>query len=117
MRHDVSKLLNDILDAGEFVRQCVEGRTFESFAADRLLFQAIERNFEIIGEAFNRIARQYPEVATRIGEHSRVIAFRNILAHAYDGVDSEVVWSIIHDHLPNLLARVINILEETKPNG
>ena len=66
--------------------------------------RAIERSFEIVGEALARLARDFPEVAARIPEHRRVIDFRNVLAHGYDGVDPRLVFGLARTRLPALLA-------------
>ena len=51
------KLLEDIRDATAFIRETVQGRTLDDYQRDRLLRQAIERNFEIIGEAIHRLTQ------------------------------------------------------------
>ena len=54
------KLLEDIRDAAVFVRQACQDKTLDDYRQDRLLRQAIERNFEIIGEAVGRLAKIDP---------------------------------------------------------
>src|SRR5207245_2161524 len=61
------KLLDDIRDAAAFIRQVTDGKSLEAYRADRLLRQAVERNFEIIGEAVGRLARTDPDLVARIG--------------------------------------------------
>jgi len=56
-----------------------------------MLSSAIERKFEIIGEALVRIRRQRPEDLRVIGDWPAIIGFRNILAHAYEQVEDAVV--------------------------
>ena len=60
-----------------------------------MLSAAIERKFEIIGEALARIRRQRPDDLRLIGEWPAIIGFRNLLAHAYDHVEDAVVWGIV----------------------
>ena len=67
-----------------------------------MLRSAVERQFEIVGEALNRLSREDPAVAARIPDVSRIVGFRNVLAHGYDIVDDEAVWSAITDDLPTL---------------
>ena len=74
---------------------------------------AVERQFEVIGEALNRLKRDDPGTVTQIPDHRRIIAFRNILIHGYDVVDHDVVWDVATIHLPDLLARVTELLQDS----
>jgi len=87
MQPKTPKLLDDIRDAAAFIRDVAQSKTFDDYHGDRILRQAIERNFEIIGEAMKRLAQIDPETATRIESHRQMIAFRNVLIHGYDLVD------------------------------
>ncbi|MBA2693020.1 MAG: DUF86 domain-containing protein [Rubrobacter sp.] len=80
-----------------------------------MLRQAIERNFEVIGEAMKRLTRESPETARQISEHERIIAFRNLLIHGYDIVDDKLVWDTIKGNVPTLLAEVEEIIEKETP--
>ena len=73
------KTLEDIRNSSSFILSVTEGMTLENYSEDRLLRQAIERNFEIIGEAVGRLTRNDPETASRLSEHERIVAFRNVL--------------------------------------
>jgi uncharacterized protein with HEPN domain len=87
MQPKTPKLLEDVRDAASFIREAVQHKTIDDYRADRMLRQAIERNFEIIGEAIKRLAQHDPDCAARIGDYRQIIAFRNILIHGYDLVD------------------------------
>jgi uncharacterized protein with HEPN domain len=87
------------------------------YLENRLLRQAVERNFEIIGEALNRLRLADAETAGRIGETPRIVAFRNILAHGYDTIDHEIVWYLIRQDLSELLETVRNLLNEVEGAG
>ncbi|HOC93062.1 MAG TPA: DUF86 domain-containing protein [bacterium] len=114
MRPDTPKLLEDIRDAGSFILSSIAGRTLEQFEADRLLRQAVERNFEIIGEALRRISLTDTDVATQIGDTRRIIDFRNLIIHGYDRIDYEVVWLIIQEKLSPLISRVEALLKNAQ---
>jgi uncharacterized protein with HEPN domain len=106
------KLLEDIRDSAAFVCEVTQGRTLAQYSADRLLRQAVERNFEIIGEAVRRLAQVDPDSAERIAQYPQIIAFRNILIHGYDLVDHALVWSTVQTQLPALLRDVQALLAQ-----
>jgi len=114
MQRNTPLLLEDIRDAASFVRAAVAGKSTKEYRQDRLLRQAVERNFEIIGEAMNRLRRLDPEIADGVQSASRIVAFRNLLIHGYDIIDHEHVWTVIHEHLPLLEQTVTDLLSEQR---
>lgn len=104
------KLLEDIRDAASFVGEVTQGCTLAQYSANRLLRQAVERNFEVIGEAVKRLAQVDPICAEGIAQYPQIIAFRNILIHGYDLVDHALVWSTVQTQLPALLRDVQSLL-------
>ena len=120
MRHDTVALLENIRDAALFIADDTAGMTFAAFDRDRRTRQLVERNFEIIGEAVNRLRRHEPAVAARISAHDEIVAFRNVLIHAYDIIDNLTIWQIVQESLPVLWAEVEQVLrqaEDTKLAG
>jgi len=103
MRLKAKKLLEDIRQAASLITRFVHGKSLADYTADPLLRSAVERQFEIIGEALNRLRKTDAAVAGQIPNVERIIAFRNILIHGYDLVNHEVVWGVIESHLPALL--------------
>jgi uncharacterized protein with HEPN domain len=104
------KLLEDIRNAAEFVKTTTQGLSLEQFKQDRILRQAVERNFEIIGEAMRRLEKDDADTVAHIAHYRRIIAFRNVLIHGYDVIDPAIVWSAIADDLAHLLADVHRLL-------
>ncbi len=81
----------------------------ESFLRERMIQDAVIRNFEIIGEAANRLT---PELrATAPLPWKRIIAFRNRLIHAYWGVDLLLVWDVVRTELPSLKSEAERLLQ------
>ena len=60
---------------------------FKAYHESPLTQRAVERDFEIIGEALNRIRKIDEEILERVSEHQRIIGFRNVLIHGYDLID------------------------------
>ena len=86
MRGDARVLLRDIEQAGADIEIFTAGMDSAAFAADTRTRAAVERKFEIVGEAGNRLHKDHPELAIRIPEMRRIVDFRNFLAHGYDDV-------------------------------
>ena len=82
---------------------------FADYCADAKTRLAVERAFEIMGEALNRIGKIEPAVLASIREHRSIVSFRNILAHAYDHVEDRLVWGIIETDLKELVSDIHRI--------
>jgi uncharacterized protein with HEPN domain len=113
MRIEARKLVEDIRQASDLIAGFVDGKDLDDYAADPLLRSGVERQFEIIGEAANRLSRVAPVVLAEITHASRVLAFRNILIHGYDVVEHGVVWDVVQTHLPVLRQQVRALLART----
>lgn len=113
MKDDLLAPLHDILQAGRPVKELVSGKQFSDYASDELIRSGVERKFEVIGEALNRIKRDAPEVLGSIRNVRDIVSFRNILIHGYDAIDDRFVWGIIQEELDQLLADVSSLLEDT----
>jgi uncharacterized protein with HEPN domain len=99
-------------EACQLIREFTASRSLIEDEGDPLLRSAVERQFQIAGEALFQISRHPPEPAARIDGHQRIIGFRRILVHGYDAVRDEVVWGIVLDFLPALQRQVTELLEE-----
>ena len=99
MQRDRQAYLWDIRNSLHLILRFVENRTLDDYRQDPMLRAAVERQFEIIGEALAQLLRRFPETAAHITQHSEIIAFRNMLVHGYHLVDDSIVWSVIHNDL------------------
>jgi uncharacterized protein with HEPN domain len=112
MKQKSPKWIEDIRASASFILQASAGKTFQDYQSDPLLRAAVERHFEIIGEAMNRLVRYDPDIAARIGDYPRIIAFRNLLIHGYDLIEHEQVWKVVCEQVPLLLNQLESILQE-----
>jgi uncharacterized protein with HEPN domain len=110
MKDEVLAHLHDIVQAGKAVNEFVEGRSFADYTSDEQLRSAVERKFEIMGEALNRIRRDESAVLEHIRDHRNIISFRNILVHGYDTIDDLIVWGVIEEGLDNLITDARTLL-------
>jgi len=103
--------LQDMIESAGKVRRYAEGLSLESFQRNEMAYDAVLRNLEIIGEAAKSIPPEirdrYPEVDWR-----GVAGLRDLLAHAYFGLDDNTLWDIIQTKLPDFLSQANRIAEE-----
>ena len=100
MHPDPRILLADVDRAAADITRFTEGMDCKTYVGDALTQAAVERKFEIIGEALNRLHQTCPEVAERIPPLREVIDFRNLLIHGYAVVIPERVWDYAQNDLP-----------------
>ena len=112
MQLEARKYLYDIQKAAGLLDEFVAGKTFDDYQRDAMLRAAVEREFEIIGEAMTQLARVDEAVAARISQHKRIIAFRNVLIHEYADVDDRLVWGVVEINLPTLIREIDALLED-----
>ena len=110
MQLEVKKCLFDILEAARDIEDYTSRLDYSDYLGNGMLQAAVERKFEIIGEALNRIKKSDSSVAAKISEYERIISFRNVISHGYDAVDSDIVWNAIQHHLPILRQEVQDLL-------
>lgn len=110
MQLEARKFLLDVLTSCDAIQQFTSGKSFEEYTASRLIQSATLREFEVIGEALNRLRKQFPETATEISSLDDIIAFRNRIIHGYDSVDEIIVWNAIQNDLSALRSKVQKLL-------
>ncbi|MFE2655967.1 DUF86 domain-containing protein [Brevibacterium sp. NPDC059310] len=115
MPPEIGAYLWDALEAAEFAQSIAEKSSRREFSDDWILQAAAERKLEILGEALNRIRQTDLPTALRIPSVNEIIATRHVIAHGYATVDSERVWRMIRDDLPQLIVSLRNLLEEFGP--
>ena len=111
MERDPKAFLWHAREAAGLIAEFTAGKTFADFDRDRLLRAAVERQFEVVGEALGNLAKLDAALAAKITDLRDVIAFRNILIHGYATIDNQRVWRVIEQDLPRLQAEVSALLD------
>lgn len=111
MRLETNKYLYDVQRAVGLLTEFTAGKTFDHYVREAMLRAAVEREFEIIGEALAQLAKLDAALVARISDYRRIIAFRNILIHGYADVDDQLVWDIVETKLPVLAKEVAELLD------
>ncbi len=108
MRRD-ELYLRDIVEAADHIAQFVAGLELSGFQESELTRSAVVQKLTVIGEAAARLSDDL-EARHREIPWPRIVAFRNILVHAYFGIDWPVVWLAATKQVPELRDRVMSIL-------
>jgi uncharacterized protein with HEPN domain len=114
MRLEARKYLHDIEGAIALLVEFTSGKTLTDYAQEPMLRAAVERKLEIIGEALTQLTKSDADLASRISDHRRIIAFRNILIHGYADVDDRLVWDVVETKLPLLSLEIETLLAQSK---
>ena len=112
MQPESKKYLYDISQAINEIELFIKGVNIKTFNNNQILQSALERKYEIIGEALNRIKRINEEILSRITDAHKIIGLRNILAHGYDMVDIKILWDATKNNLPKLKQEIKKLIEE-----
>ncbi len=110
MDNEIKTWLFDILESIKEIESYFEGKqkVFESYSKDIKTKRAVERDIEIIGEAINRILKKDKNFA--LENSQKIIGTRNRIAHGYDKISDDLIWSIIINHIPKLKEEVSKLL-------
>ncbi len=112
-RRDPLLGVRHMLDHAREAVEMVRGRSRADLGADRQLNLALVRLMEVVGEAATRVPEEfrsrYPEVPWR-----QVAGVRNRLIHGYDVVDFDILWAIVTQDLPPLVARLQAIVQKAE---
>jgi uncharacterized protein with HEPN domain len=109
MDNEIKKYLFDIQESIDSIQKYLgDKRDFKVYMADKMLRRAVEREFEIIGEAMSRIEKL--DSTIEISSKRQIISMRNRVIHGYDKIDNEIVWGTIVRHLPTLKLEIDNLL-------
>ena len=108
MKRDIGLFIEDILNSIKNIEEFTKGLNKEKFSKDNLRQSAVIRQLEIIGEAAKNVPLSFREKYSNI-PWKDIAGFRDILSHAYFGVNMNRVWNILEKDLPALKKEIEKI--------
>lgn len=112
MEPDPKKLIFDMVSACREIGEYTHGKSFDDYRNNSLLRSAVERQFEILGEAAVRLRDHDPRIWERLPQAHAIVGLRNRLIHGYDTIDDAIIWSIVEEKAPPLAAQLEELLSE-----
>lgn len=112
MQRDPRAFLWDVREAALAIQSFTSNMDASAYADNDLAQSAVERKFEIIGEALNQLARVDAVLAARVPDLPQIVAFRNQLIYGYATVKVGTVWNVLQNALPPLVVAVQALLDE-----
>jgi uncharacterized protein with HEPN domain len=112
MQRDPRAFLWDVREAALAIQAFTAGMDAAAYAGNAMAQAAVERKFEVIGEALGQLAKLDAAMAARIPDLPQIVAFRNQLIHGYATINVGTVWNIAQNALPSLRDAVQGLLDE-----
>ena len=113
MQRERCAYLHDLDQAADALFAFTAGETADSIDTNDLLRSAVERKFEIIGEALRQCSRLYPGSVDSLPDLKEAIGQRNVIAHEYFDVDHLILWDSLQNYLPDFQKRVKDLIAAT----
>lgn len=111
MTDQAKKYLSDILAAIALIEDFTKDTpSFLQYQTDFKTKSAVERQLEILGEAVNKYSKL--DHGFPLTNVSKIVAFRNRLAHNYDNVDDAIVWAVLRKLLPELKKEALECIKK-----
>ena len=104
--------LQHMIEAINRISRYIHGHTHEDLMADDMMYYAVVKNIEIIGEAANMLSNQFIESHKEV-PWKMIRGMRNYIVHEYFQIDDTVVWSVVNSDLPQLKQKLKQYIDET----
>ena len=110
MQRDPRAFLWDVRESALAIQAFTQGMDAAGYAANAMVQAAVERKFEVAGEACVRLRDRFPEICAKLDDAPRLVGLRIRVIHGYDDVDDAIVWEVASSKLGLLRKQVASLL-------
>ena len=110
MSRDYRLFLEDISNSCQKILLYTQGLSYGDFIQGEIVYDAVLRNLEIIGEAAKNIPEDVRQGNSQV-EWRKIAGLRDIVIHQYFGIYDEIIWDAVKNQIPKLLEQVRDILD------
>ena len=103
--------IDDMIKACRKIIRYTDKLSFEQFRHEEMIYDAALRNLKIIGEASKNIPIEI-KIQMKEVDWRKVVGLRDVLAHAYFGIDDSIIWDVIKERIPQLQAALSKFLDK-----
>ena len=103
--------VDHMIESAEMVSDFISGKNRADLDSDRMLYLAVVRAVEVIGEAASKVSPETRRGATNIPWQT-IIAMRNRIVHAYQDINRTIVWRTANEEIPKLLSELRSLIDE-----
>ena len=103
--------LQDIAESCDKILRFTAGLSQPDLMGDEKTYDAVVRNLEIIGEAAKHVGEDLRRQMSEI-EWRKAAGLRDMLAHAYFGIDNDILWDVVQNKVPPLARAISAFLDE-----
>ncbi len=116
MSRDRQMFLDDMRDSCRKIISYTQGMSRKEFFSNALVYDDTLRNNEIIGEAAKHIPDSIRSQFSTI-EWRKIVGLRDIVIHAYFGLDDNIIWDVVKNKIPDLLVQIEAIGNSNEPDN
>jgi uncharacterized protein with HEPN domain len=117
MRPDPESYLRDVLEMNEYLQGLLSGIDVAGYEADERVQRITERCLEIVGEALRQLSDMNRDVAEWLPGFRAFISLRNVIAHQYAVLESDIIWAAAKNRLPEFGVHVAALLSRLEGHG
>lgn len=104
----------DMLQASQNILDFTRGVSPAEYSSNKMLRMAVERGFQILGDAARRVTESFKAAHPEI-PWSAIVGHRNVIVHDYADLSPKRIWEVVEDDLPGLALTLERLIPLEEP--